>query len=278
MKTKLQEWMIASIGRSIHAVRMNLIILQPLEVDAENCAVLSDERAQHIRKVLKAEVGKELKIGLLNGPLGIGTVQTLENQTVELSCIFKEEMPPKPRIDLLLAMPRPKVLKRMWAQLAALGVGRIVLLRAEKVERYYFDSHVVEPGFYNKLLIEGLQQACCTRLPDVQVEPLFKPFVEDRLECEFSNHWKLLADPSGEKRLRNFQPLSSFAKAPADLREKSRRILLAIGPEGGWTSYEREMLKDRGFELIGMGDRILRTDTATMGLLSVLNELFGSDR
>lgn len=274
MKTKLQEWMVASIGRSIHAVWMNLIILQPLEVDAEGRAVLKDARAHHIRTVLKAEVGKKLSIGLLNGPLGTGTVVLLDQQQVELCCAFEDASPPVPQIDVLLAMPRPKVLKRMWAQLAALGVGRIVLLRAEKVERYYFDSHVIEPDFYNKLLIEGLQQARCTHLPIVQIEPLFKPFVEDRLEIIFSNHWKLLADPSAEKRLTDvFQSLSFSAKATADLRETDRRILLAIGPEGGWTTYELEMLKEHEFELIGLGSRILRTDTACLGLLSILAEL-----
>ncbi len=242
---------------------MNLIIIQPLEVDAQHRVVLTDDRARHISKILKAKVGKELRIGLLNGPLGIGIVQSLEGNRVVLSCVFENRCPAKPQIDLLLAMPRPKVLKRMWAQLAALGVGRIVLLRAEKVERYYFDSHVIDPDSYNKHLIEGLQQARCTHLPQVQVEPRFKPYIEDRLESEFSNHWKLLADPSGVHRIRDFQ-------SP----EKERRILLAIGPEGGWTPFELELLKERGFELIGMGNRILRTDTATLGLLLMLSSLY----
>lgn len=239
---------------------MNLIILQPLEVDENGRAVLADGRARHICKVLKAAPGKELRIGLLNGPLGTGAVVAVDQGAVELKCTFEGEVSPKPQIDLLLAMPRPKVLKRMWAQLAALGMGKIVLLRAEKVERYYFDSHVIKPDFFNALLLEGLQQARCTHLPEVQVEPLFKPYVEDRMEAEFSNHWKLLADPSGEKRIRDLQP-----------SEKGRRILLAIGPEGGWTSYEREMLRERGFEVIGMGDRILRTDTAAIALMAQLS-------
>ena len=157
--------------------------------------------------------------------------------------------------------PRPKVLKRMWAQLSALGVGRIVLLRAEKVERYYFDSHVLAPEFYQNLLIEGLQQARCTRLPEVMVRPLFKPFVEDELPALFDGQLKLLADPSGTCRLRDFPPL-----------QDQRRVVLAIGPEGGWTPYELEKLSDCGFELFGMGTRILRTDTATVGLLATLNE------
>jgi len=239
---------------------MNLILLQPDDFSDEGLAVLSDERARHIYKVLKAEPGKTLRIGLLNGPLGTGTVLAIDQHEVCLQCVVEEKAPPKPKIDLLLAMPRPKVMKRLWPQLAALGVGRIVLVNADKVERFYFDSHVLVPDFYNARLIEGLQQARCTHLPEVLVRQRFKPFVEDELDGLFLGHIKLMADPTGEKRLGDFE----FS---------DRRALLAIGPEGGWTAYEREMLQGHGFELFGMGNRILRTDTACIGLLSTLAEV-----
>ncbi len=239
---------------------MNLILLQPDDFGDDGLAVLFDGRARHIHKVLKAEPGKVLRIGLLNGSLGKGTVLSVDKHQVCLQCALDVESPPKPRVDLLLAMPRPKVMKRLWAQLAALGLGRIVLVNADKVERYYFDSHVLEPDFYNNLLIEGLQQARCTHLPEVLVRQRFKPFVEDDLEGLFPDPVKLLADPAGEQRL-------------GDFKLDDKRVLLAVGPEGGWTTYERDMLKEHGFELFGMGKRILRTDTACIGLLSTLAEV-----
>lgn len=248
------------MGRSLHASSVNLILFHPNEVDAEGRVVLSDDRAWHIRKVLRSEVGQKLRVGVLNGALGQGTIESMDGEAVALTCAFEAEPPPRPRIDLLLAMPRPKVLKRLWAQFAALGVGRIVLVRAEKVERYYFDSHVIEPDFYTKHLIEGLQQARDTWLPEVIVKPLFKPFMEDEFAELFRTHRKLLADPSGRARINELVGTSD------------ERVVLAIGPEGGWTPYELDMLKERGFELFGMGDRVLRSDTATIGLLSILNE------
>jgi RsmE family RNA methyltransferase len=242
--------------------KMNLIILQPNELAADGCVMLSDERGKHIRKVLKAKVGQQIRVGLLNGPFGTGTIESVDSLKVEMRCAFELKNPEEPRVDLILAMPRPKVMKRMWAQLAALGVGRIVLLRAEKVERFYFDSHVLDPEFYNKHLIEGLQQARCTHLPEVLIRPLFKPFVEDELDGLFPDHLKLLADPHGGNRLDDFFKGSI----------KTERVVLAIGPEGGWTPYELDHLQKHGFELFGMGNRILRTDTATIGLISVLAE------
>jgi RsmE family RNA methyltransferase len=243
---------------------MNLIILQSSDLLENGMAELSDHRAKHIRKVLKLEPGECLRIGLLNGPLGKGTVLSVDKHKVCLQCVFNTEMPPASKIDVLLAMPRPKVLKRLWAQLAALGVGRIVLLNAEKVERYYFDSHVITPEFYNAKLIEGLQQARCTHLPEVLIQKRFKPFVEDELNELFPDHLKLLADPSGEQRIGEF----NFSE---------ERVLLAIGPEGGWTPYELEKLQGHGFHLFGMGSRVLRTDTACVGLLTLLSELLATD-
>ena len=238
---------------------MNLIILQPDDFRDDGLAVLSDGRARHIRKVLKAEPGKTLRIGLLNGPFGTGTVLAVDQHEVCLQCVVEESAPPKPRIDLLLAMPRPKVLKRLWAQLAALGVGQIVLVNADKVERFYFDTHVLEPDFYNARLIEGLQQARCTHLPEVLIRRRFKPFVEDELGGLFGDHLKLLADPAGERRIAGFD-------------YNDERVLLAIGPEGGWTEYELGMLQEHRFKLFGLGSRVLRTDTACIGLLSTLAE------
>ncbi len=238
---------------------MNLILLQPDDFRDDGLAVLTDGRARHIHKVLKAEPGKTLRIGLLNGPFGTGTVLAIDQHEVCLQCMVEEKTPPKPRIDLLLAMPRPKVMKRLWAQLATLGVGRIVLVNADKVERFYFDTHVLDPDFYNARLIEGLQQARCTHLPEVLVRTRFKPFVEDELDGLFPDQVKVIADPSGEKRL-------------SDFVFDDQRVLLAIGPEGGWTDYELDMLREHGFERFGLGARILRTDTACIGLLSTLAE------
>lgn len=248
--------------RYCHRSCMNLILLQPNEVDGQGRCVLSGQRAKHVRSVLKSKEGQSLRIGLMNGPLGSGLVEQVGSDGIILKCAFDDVPPPPPRIDLLLAMPRPKVMKRLWAQLAALGVGRIVLLRADKVERYYFDSHVLEPDFYNELLVEGLQQARCTHLPEVLIRPLFKPFVEDELDHLFGGHLKLLADPSGA------QGMADLMASASD----TDRVVLAIGPEGGWTPYELEHLVSHGFQLFGLGQRILRTDTATVALISILAE------
>ncbi|MBL7016743.1 MAG: 16S rRNA (uracil(1498)-N(3))-methyltransferase [Kiritimatiellales bacterium] len=246
---------------------MNLILISPEEAAPDNVVQLTDGRAAHIRTVLRAEPGKTLRIGLLNGPFGAGTVEQISEESVTLSCVWEAALPPRPPIDLLLAMPRPKVLKRLWAQFAALGVGRIFITNAEKVEKYYFDTHVLDPDFYNARLIEGLQQARDTRLPEVTIVRRLCSFLENDLGAVFPrSEKKLLADPSGTQTI--FQCLE---KSVENFPSIGTRVLLAIGPEGGWTPYELEMLQAHGFEVFGMGSRILRADTACIALLSQLS-------
>ncbi len=265
---------------------MNLILIFPEETGPDGRVKLTDQRAVHIQNVLRAEPGKVLRIGLLNGPFGRGRVEEMVEGSVTLACEWEAAAPPCPTLDLLLAMPRPKVLKRLWAQLAALGVGRIILTNAEKVERFYFDTHVLNPDFYNARFIEGLQQARDTRLPEVSVIKQLKPFLETETFPTIEK--KLIADPSGEHSL--FQTLENLGeKVPSigtgpkgrgspncvgaqRFAAQERRILLGIGPEGGWTPYELEMFQAHGFEVFGMGPRILRTDTACIGLISLLAE------
>ncbi len=238
---------------------MNLILLEQSEATDPTHVRLSGTRANHLRTVLKAAPGSTVRVGIVDGPHGVGTVTSIASADISLRCTFDARIPPRPLVDLLLALPRPKVLKRLWAQLAALGVGRIMITNAVRVERNYFDTHVLEPSLFRPLLIEGLQQARDTRLPVVTVHRQLKVFLEDELG-QHSDGARLYADPG-----------SAQSVASALSTHPGRRVLLAVGPEGGWTDYERQMLVRHGFEAVAMGLRTLRSDTACISLLALVH-------
>jgi RsmE family RNA methyltransferase len=240
---------------------VNLVLLDPAEIREDGIVSLSGVRAKHLLQVLKVTPGQHVRVGLLDGPSGVGTVTSLGNGTVELRCRLEATMPPGPAIDLLLALPRPKVLRRLWAQLAALGVGQIILTNAARVERNYFDTHILTEACYRPLLIEGLQQARDTRLPRVSIHRQFRPLIEDDLDTLFGPGLRLVAHPGRET------PLANIVREHPD-----ERILLAIGPEGGWNDFELRLLDAHGFQHIGMGARTLRTDTACIALLALLHD------
>ena len=235
---------------------MNLILMEEHDRRDGSCVTLTDARATHLLKVLRVTPGKTVRVGRIDGPLGTGTVETLTDGSVTMRCVFETDAPPRPRVDVLLALPRPKVLRRLWAQFAALGVGQIILTNASRVERDYFDAHVVTETCYRPLLIEGLQQARDTRLPLVSLHRQFRILVEDHLDDLCPSGIRLVADPSGS---------ASIASA---LAGRDERVLLAIGPEGGWNAFELDLLAAHGFTRVGLGRRTLRVDTACIALLS----------
>ena len=156
------------------------------------------------------------------------------------------------------------MLRRLWAQLSAVGVGRIVLVNAEKVERQYFDNTWLHENIYRQELIHGLEQSGETYLPQVIIRKKLKPFIEDELNEMFEGHSRFIADPSEER--------TDFR-----LLKVKDKIVIAVGHEGGWTDFEREMFNRVGFKLVSMGRRILRSDTACVVLTGLFNYLYGKN-
>ncbi|MDQ3032365.1 MAG: 16S rRNA (uracil(1498)-N(3))-methyltransferase [Myxococcota bacterium] len=244
---------------------MNLVLIEPSELDAEHRAVLGGTRAGHLITVLRIAVGGSVRVGVIDGGIGTAIATRIEAGRVTLRCSLGE-VPARPRIDLLLALPRPKVLGRLYAPLAQLGIGRLILSNAARVERFYFDAHQLDPAFRRAQLLDGLAQARDTRVPVVSVHKSLRVLIEDELDALTPNTRRLLADPGAPLGVRD---------ACAELAP-SERILIAIGPEGGWNEFERELLRAHGFTAIGLGPRTLRSDVATIALLAVASDAIAS--
>jgi len=244
---------------------LNLVLIETGDLGVDGQVRLTGPRAAHLIEVLRVTEGQTVRVGVLDGPRGVATVETIASGTVELTCALESETPPRPRLDLLLAVPRPKVMRRLWAQLSALGVSRVILTNAERVERPYFDTHVMTPECYRPLLIEGLQQARDTRVPMVSIHRQFRILVEDELDGLSDAALRLVADPAATTSV------SDAVRKGLD-ENREARVLLAIGPEGGWNEFELRLLGTHGFTRVGMGPRTLRTDTACLALLALVHD------
>jgi len=243
---------------------MNRILFTSEEIQSDKTVTLTDDRATHVRDVLRAKVGDVLRTGEVNGLIGTSRIECLTSDTIRLATNHYAHAP-EPWIDVILAVPRPKVLRRLWAQLASLGVGKIVILSAFRTERSYFSTQWLDPVHYNPQLIKGLMQVGAARLPTVCARKWFKTFVEKELEDMFPNSLRLLGHP-GDK----------FSRIPK-MREW-RRPVLAIGPEGGWVDHEIGILKQHGFIPFSLGTRTLCTDTATIALIATLMSQFAPSK
>lgn len=233
---------------------MNLVLLLDDDFVGATSVRLAGRRLAHVREVHRAAIADELVVGRLGGLMGRGRVTRLDDEALELDVLLDAPPPPKLPLTLLLALPRPKVLNRALAAATSLGVERIVLLNAWKVEKGYWGSTRLSEDNLLAQRIAGLEQARDTILPEIRKERLFRPFVENELPALVDGATALVADPA----------------APAVARSPVGRCVIAIGPEGGWITAELDSLRRAGFEPIGLGPRVLRVETAIAALVGRL--------
>ena len=266
---------------------MNRILFEPDEI-RNGIATFGGERAEHVMNVLHGELGQVLKTGEINGPIGTSVITGISSSLVphpsSLSITVRCSHTEKsilPWIDLILAPPRPRVMKRLLPQLATMGVGRIFLVGAKKVEKDFWGATLLKSENYRPLLIDGLMQAGTSILPTLETRRNFRKFVKEELDGLWPESRRIVAHPYGADSTRISANMANARESFVEIRSIredscSETVVLAVGPEGGWTDEEVALLEEHGFARYSLGSRILRTDTATIALLAQLMREFGA--
>jgi RsmE family RNA methyltransferase len=235
---------------------MNLILLFESDFAGVNHAVLAGRRLAHLTDVHKAKPGDELRVGIVNGPSGKGTVLSIDAKSCEMEVACTDLRPPAPLpCTLLLALPRPKVLRRLVECVTAMGVKKIYIMETWRVEKGFWESPCLKEEVLREHCVLGLEQACDTVMPEIIVKRRFRPFVEDEIPTIIKNTRAFVAHPSAGKACPH------AVNCP---------ITLAIGPEGGFIPFEVDLLKSKGFEEVTMGKRPLRVEQVVPAVLGRL--------
>ncbi|GLK91475.1 16S rRNA (uracil(1498)-N(3))-methyltransferase [Pseudomonas turukhanskensis] len=234
---------------------MNLLLLEDADFVGADRVVLRDRRLTHLQQVHRAESGDSLRVGRIGGQMGKAQILRLEASEAELHITLDQPPPAKLPLTLLLALPRPKMLRRVLQTVASMGVPRLILLNSYRVEKSFWQTPFLEPAAIRGQLILGLEQSRDTVLPEVRIEKRFKPFVEDQLAQICAGTQGLVGHPG---------------QYPSCPRAVEGPVTLAIGPEGGWIPYEVEKLAEAGLQPVQLGERILRVETAVTALLARL--------
>ena len=232
---------------------MNIVLLHQNDWIADGIVMVRDHRAAHIREVLRAQVGDTLRVGLLGGLCGQGVIEAVEASGVRLGVQLSEPQPPRHRFDIVLALPRPKMLRRILRQCAEFGVANLHLIQSARVEKSYWQSPLLQPARVEDALLAGLERSRDTIAPRVHLHRRFRPFIEDQLPglCAGRPCW--LADMGA--------PMS-LAEAPPG------PALVMVGPEGGFVPFEVQFAESVQAQRVGLGERILSVDTALITVLA----------
>jgi len=197
-------------------------------------------------------------VGVLHDRIGFGTITALQPKypfMVEMTVTHDSPPPPKVPLDIVLALPRPIMLRRILSQVTALGVGKVHIVNAARVEKSFWQAGLVDEDAYMAYVISGLEQAIDTIPPKIFFHRKFKPFVEDYLPGIADHyHYLVYAHPSSARGVH-------LCIGPAQ-----GKVLVAVGPEGGWLDYELDKFEEQGFCGFAMGARILKVDTAVVNI------------
>jgi len=218
-------------------------------------ACLRGRRFRHILDVQRVAVGEELNVGLCHGPIGKGRITRIAADSLEMDVRWTAAPPSRVDGILLVALPRPPVLKRILADVTAMGIKQIYLINSQRVEKSFWNSRALRAQTILQQLVLGLEQACDTVLPEVYLRPYFKPFVEDELPRISQGRQGWAAHPGGD------------CSCPRQVRQP---FVLAIGPEGGFIPYEIDKFRALRYSIVDLGQRILRVETAVTFLLGRL--------
>lgn len=232
---------------------MNLLLIRRDEL-VDGVCTLADRRAEHLRRVLEVKVGRVVRAGIVGGLLGTAEVLSDVGDAIALRVSATAAPPPLLALDLIVAVPRPKVVSRVVETCAAFAVRSIALTNAWRVDKSYLRSPRLEPAALAHAALLGAEQGATTHVPAISVHERLMGLLDERFSIPASS-LRLIAHPGAP-------PIETVASSLPDA--------LAIGPEGGWIARELDTFIARGFVPCSLGAPILRVESAIAALLGQL--------
>lgn len=248
---------------------MNLLLVAAEELSHTGQLVLTGRRAEHLRTVLRVVVGQKLRAGLVRGGVGEATVLSVSESQIVLHTRFGASLVPPTR-ELILALPRPKVLPRILQAVASFGVRRVDLVNTWRVDAAYFESHRLEESSLREQLLLGCEQGRQTYLPEIAVHRLLVPFFRDHLAPRLQREpgrVLIVGHPNADQHIEEV-----VQSGP------SHAVTLFVGSDGGFVESELQSLVGLGAKVVRLGAAVLRTEVAVVALMSQLELLERMDR
>lgn len=210
-----------------------------------------DSRHRHIRGVLRAAPGDAVRIGVVNGPEGVGTVLKVDKNGSSIAVTGWTDSRPSRPVDVVLGHPRPPVVQRLWRDLAAVRVRRLLVFAGDLGERTYFGSSVWT--HLEERLREGVSQGRHTALPTVTRHDSLDTVFDELAGVNYRYYGGI-----GRARALSFRDmLDEVATMPGNAV-----VSLGIGCERGFSDREHALLEEHAFRPVTLGDSVLRTETA----------------
>jgi 16S rRNA (uracil1498-N3)-methyltransferase len=229
--------------------------------------VLKGDEAHHCVRVMRKKAGDEIVV--FDGKGREGTARILEAAKTEVPLELlsnKESRKPKPEIEIAVGVPKGKSFELILQKAVEMGVSMVhPLMSAQGNVRFDEREAVSKQGKWERVVLEACKQCGQNHLP----------MVARPLELK-----KYLADLDQEQNRADTRFVGALLPGVKPFRESlktvegSGKIVLVIGPEGDFSPEEYERILASGFSGVGLGDLILRTETAVFWMVSAVRYQF----
>ena len=244
---------------------MRYFFIEPAALKKPIIAIEGSEM-RHIKNVLRLKSGDKIRLFDGKGFEYEAAIQCLRSNRVEVSITRKFPAAKESPVQIVVgqALLKEKKMDRLLRHLCELGISHWMPFISER--------SVPKPGAkrlparverWEKILKESCKQCQRARLPEISKIMSFEEVVQYGQTCDLKIVFY-------ENETATLQSLISSSPQPAP-----QKILLMLGPEGGFSNQEIEAVKGGGFVVAGLGPRILRAETATMAACTLIQYLFG---
>lgn len=242
-----------SIIRTVQAIKMNRILFENQQDSYRLRA--GDPRLEHVRGVLRMQAGDCFDVGVASGPAGRACIESISEGNLVIRVEWGSVPPPPPPLHVLIGLSRPATVRKLLTTLPTLGVRSIHFAGTARSDPAYARSSLWTSGEWRQRLIEGVEQAFDTYLPQVVCHPDLGVALD--------------AFPQQADRLA-LDVYEGTSRLSACVLSPGIPTVLAVGPERGWAGSDREALRAAGFCLVHLGSRVLRVETAVIAGLTLL--------
>ena len=217
--------------------------------DIDHQIELSSEESHHLVKVLRKRIGDEIEILNGNGLSAKAVVSEISRHSVTCQ-ILSVHLSPAPLVKIIVALSCIRPNRMDWAveKLTEIGVVEITPLLCEHTSVKHFKMQ-----HNQKIAVSALKQSGNTYLPAIREPILLSEWTH---QCE-----------SGKNTLRlvcHFDEMAMDFRSFEDSHKAIEKMVIAVGPEGGFSANELELLRSTGFRTVKLANNILRTETAAV--------------
>jgi len=237
----------------------------PPELARDPVIFLTDREAHHAVHVLRLRQADKVVVLDGSGQQIEAEVLTASRDRVGLKVLSRRPGPALPcQVTLLQAIPKGKLIESVVQKATELGVARVVPLLSERVVRQLdANQSIREAEKLRAIALEAIKQCGCPWLPKVEVPTTIEAFIARGESCELP----LVASLKEHSR----HPRDWFRGFIDSRLRLPKTICVWIGPEGDFTPRELDSIEKSGALPITLGPFVLRTETAAIYSLSVIN-------